>query len=254
MRLSTLALGLAIIVFGQAAQAGPAPDQAAPAQTGEAREPSVADVREAVRDIAFDPSRFFPSPLVKDRSILRITYTGDDYGWPVHAIAVAKGCVDDEKQPKDKCASRLRARMVRAPAPDGMARPRQRGVRLVGQLVERKATTPAQIRAALSQIKPEWVEADLRTCPGAAEVLKRSAEAVWVPEAVADPQPTDELNLVLHADIVKIEIQQYARLTTYRGWLAENSPAVWAQSLAAVLEPCWRAADVPAPWEAPTDR
>jgi hypothetical protein len=240
MRLSTLAVALAITVSGQAAHAQAPADPRA----------SVADVREAVGRIAFDPARYFPSAYVSDRSIVRITYTGDDYGWPVYAIAIAEGCVEGETVPRDQCASRLRARMVRAPAPDGMTRPRQRGVRLVNQLVERKATSSEQIRAALDQIGPEWVEADLRTCPGATEALSKAGEAAWAPEAVVNPKPTDELSLVLHADIVRVELQQYARLTTYRGWLAEKSPAVWADGLAAVLEPCWRRADAPAPWRA----
>ncbi|PVM91530.1 hypothetical protein [Caulobacter endophyticus] len=260
MRLSTLALGLAIAVSGQAAYAQTPRAQSPRALTPQAQASldqasqdqgaSVADVREAVGRIAFDPARFFPSPYVSDRSIVRITYTGDDYGWPVYAIAIAAGCVDGETVSKDQCAARLRARMVRAPAPEGMTRPRQRGVRLVSQLVERKATSPDQIRAALGQIGPEWVEADLQTCPGATEALKKSAEAAWVPDAVADPKPSAELSLVLHADIVKVEIQDQRRLTTYRGWLAEKSPAVWADGLATALDPCWRPASVPAPWQA----
>lgn len=214
-----------------------------------AQAPPVVDTRDAVRRMAFDPSRYFPSPHIRDRSIIRITYTGDDYGWPVYAIAIAAGCVDQENVRADGCVSGLRARMVRAPAPPGMTRPRQRGSHLVNQVTQRGGSSPEQIRAALDDIALEWVEADLRTCRGATAVLGRLRDAEWAPDAVAEPNPAgEELSLVLHADIVRVELQQYARRTIYEGWLAEDSPAVWAESLAAALEPCWRPAATPPPW------
>ena len=222
------------------------------AQPARAQETSILETRDAVRQMAFDPATFFPSPYIKDRSVIRITYTGDDYGWPVYAIAIAEGCIDQENVRQDDCKSRLRARMVRAPAPPNLTRARQRGVHLVTRLVERGATSPELMRTALDQLGVEWLEADLRTCSGAMETLQQSTEAVWVPDAVSDPTPDDEMaGLVLHADIVQVEIQQYARRTTYVGWLAAGSPAVWAEALATVLEPCWRPANVSVPWSAP---
>lgn len=210
---------------------------------------STTEVREIVQQLAFDPTKFFPSQYIKDHSILRIVYTGDDYGWPVYAIAIAEGCLDGENNPRDQCASRLRARMVRAPALPEASRPRQRGSRLVARLMESGSVSPRQVQASLQDMGVEWVEADLRDCPGALSALARSAEAVWVPDAVANPRPGDELSgLVLHADIVQVEFQQYAKLTSYRGWIAERSPAAWAVEFASALEPCWRPAEVQAPW------
>ncbi|MFN3816623.1 hypothetical protein [Brevundimonas sp.] len=206
-------------------------------------------VRDRVRTLAFDPTRFFPSEHIEDRSTVRIVYTGDDYDWPVYAIAVAEGCVDAENIREDDCASRLRARMVRAPAPADLTRPRQRGTHLVGRLIERGATSPRQIQTALDEIGVEWVEADLRACPEALAALGRSANAVWVPDAVANPVAGDELMaLVLHADIVQVEVEQFARVSTYRGWIDDGSPAAWATDFAGSLESCWAPAGVPAPW------
>ena len=204
-------------------------------------------VRDDLERLAFDPAKFFPSPYVQDRSTVRIVYTGDDYGWPVYAIAIAEGCIDGEARPKDRGASRWRARMVRAPAVPGVDRPRQRGGELVSRLVRAGATSADGLREALNTAGVEWVEADLRTCPGATRALAQSADAAWVPEAVAAPKPNDE-QLVLHADIVRVEVQQYARLSTYRGWLAERSPGAWAVDLASTLGPCWRPATIAAPW------
>ncbi|KQY89864.1 hypothetical protein [Brevundimonas sp. Root1423] len=207
------------------------------------------DVREIVQRLAFDPGTFFPSPHIKDHAVVRIAYTGDDYAWPVYAIAVAEGCVDGENIPRDHCASRLRARMVRAPAVDAPSSPRHRGSRLIARLMEDGSTSPAQIQASLQGMGVEWVEADLRDCPGAVQALARSADATWVPEAIANPRPGDELSgMVLHADIVQVEFKQYARLASYQGWIAEGSPAAWAVEFASALEPCWRPASVQAPW------
>lgn len=210
---------------------------------------SVPETLAAVHQMAFDPARYFSSRYVTDSSMIKITYTGDDYGWPVYAIAVAEGCVDREDVQQDNCTSRLRARMVRAPAPPDLTRPRQRGSYLIGEIVAKGAVSFDQIRTTLSEINPEWVEADLRTCPGAMDALKRSSEAVWVPEAVAEPDSDDGfVEIILHADIIEVELRQYARRASYRGWITEDSPAAWAENLAAVLEPCWGAARVAAPW------
>lgn len=207
------------------------------------------DVREMVQQAAFDATSYFPSRYIKDRSVVRIAYTGDDYGWPVYSIAIAEGCLDGETVPRDNCASRLRARMVRAPHIPDAARPRLLGARLVARVSETGAGTLSEVRQALGEMNLEWVEADLRTCPGALATLARSAEADWVPDAVANPRPDDDLSgLVLHADIVRVDFKQYARLTTYNGWIAERSPAAWAVEMAATLEPCWEPAPEPPPW------
>lgn len=211
--------------------------------------PAQADVRAIVQQVAFDPKTYFPSQYITDRSIVRIAYTGDDYGWPVYSIAIAEGCLDGETIPRDSCASRLRARMVRAPAIPDATRPRLLGARLVARVKDTGAETSDEVRQALSDMNLEWVEADLRTCPGALATLARSAGAVWVPDAITDPTPDDDmLGIVLHADIVRVDFQQYARLTTYSGWIAERSPAAWAVEMASTLEPCWRPSSDQPPW------
>ena len=58
---------------------------------GPAQSPK-ADVRAMVQQAAFDPTTYFPSRYIRDSSIVRIAYTGDDYGWPVYSIAIAEGC------------------------------------------------------------------------------------------------------------------------------------------------------------------
>ena len=217
------------------------------------REASIFDLRAPVRALAFDPTRFFPSPYIADRSSVRIVYTGDDYAWPVYSIAIAAGCTEDPVITRQACVSKLTARMVRAPAPPDMGRPRQRGIHLLSQLLDRGASTPPQIAAALSGVGTEWLEADLRACPGALDVLRQSTGTAWTPGVIArldgDPTVTDYLaGLTLHADLVQVEFQQHTRRSTYLGDIAEGTPTGWAVALAAAIEPCWRPASAPPPW------
>jgi hypothetical protein len=201
-------------------------------------------VTDLVRQVAFDPQAYFPN-----RSIIRIAYTGDDYGWPVYSIAIAEGCIAGENRSRDNCDSRLRARMVRAPAVPQAMRPRLAGLDLASRVTETGAVSTEQVRLALRDMDLEWVEADLRACPGAVATLARSAEADWVPAAVANPTPNDDMSgLVRHADVVRVDLQQHARLTTYSGWLAEGSPGAWAVEMATALEQCWRPISAPPPW------
>jgi len=215
--------------------------------------PAQADIRAIVQQVAFDPKTYFPSRYVNDRSVVRIAYTGDDYGWPVYSIAIAEGCLDGETVLRDNCASRLRARMVRAPAIPDTHRLRVLGARLVARVRETGARTADEVRQTLNDMNLEWVEADLQTCPGALAILARSAEAVWVPDAIVNPTPDDNMSLVLHADIIRVDFQQYARMTTYNGWIAERSPAAWAVEMASTLEPCWRPSSDQPPWLRRTD-
>lgn len=203
-------------------------------------------VRETVRALAFDPTKYFHDEDIGDPSIIRIVYTGDDFAWPVYSLAVSEGCLEGET-PSRECGSRLTARMDRSPAPPDMTRPRQRGSHLVRGLVQRRATSRSAVRSNLRVMGVEWLEADLRACPGVSSLLARSAQLSWVPEEVSNPGPREEIRLVLHADIVQVVFDQYARRATYEGYTSQNSPAAWAVELAEALEPCWRPARIRPP-------
>jgi hypothetical protein len=209
--------------------------------------PMLEQVRETVRAVAFDPTKFFREEHIGDPSIISIAYTGDDYAWPVYSIAIAEGCLERET-PSRECGSRLTARMVRSPAPPNMTRPRQRGSHLVHQLVERGATSSSSVASNLGSLGVEWMEADLRACPGIRSMLARSAQLAWVPAEISNPGPREEISLVLHADIVQVVFDQYARRATYSGFISEGSPAAWAVELSEALEPCWRPARIAPPW------
>lgn len=71
------------------------------------------DFRERTRALAFDPARFFSE---QSEPAMSVRYLGDDYGYPVYAIAVRRGCTDaDRGEGRRTCGERLIARMVRSP-------------------------------------------------------------------------------------------------------------------------------------------
>lgn len=205
------------------------------------------NVSERVNVLAFDPTRFFREEDGHDRSMIRIAYTGDDYAWPVYSIAVMAGCLPGEAR-SPACGDRLTARMVRAPAPPDLDRPRQRGSALVAGLVERGEVSRSGLRNGLTSAGVEWLEADGRSCPDFVDKLGASADLQWTPREVSHPDSSGEIRIVVHADIVSVTFDKFARRSTYEGYIAEGSPAAWAVELAAVLETCWKPAPAPAPW------
>lgn len=211
-----------------------APTQAMPIET---------DPQETIIRLAFDPARLF------DRAghpLVGIQYLGDDYGYPVYAIALAHGCTG--KRGPD-CRPTLIARMVRAPNASKVERPRWAGAAVVNRVKQAGATTPEEIASALDRLDLEWREVDLSACPAAMAVLPDAAKAEWMPPAMANPLQRQPLEMFLHFDTVSVTLSgDYTRKTNYSGRIADHLPSGWAVRLAAALEPCWRPATAAPPW------
>ncbi|SMF61362.1 hypothetical protein [Allosphingosinicella indica] len=205
-------------------------------------------VTKLVNRMAFDPALFFYE-RGRDASDIRIAYTGDDYDYPVYSIAIARGCVT-AAQPLERCSGRLTARMISASTTPDMDRPRQRGKALVEALISRDATEHAKIARLLPKLGVKWLETDFHSCPNATTVLGKSASLNWVPKEISRHGNRDDgsINIIVHADQVAVTFEGMARSSTYRGYLADGSPAVWAEELAAVLEPCWKPSTATPPW------
>lgn len=204
-------------------------------------------VRERIRSLAFDPANFFVGGSGQPPSIT-IRYSGDDVSWPVYAIAVEFGCILNEFGRRD-CIGPV-ARIVRAPAVDKGARIRRRGSQLTLRVHERGAFTDEQIKAELERQGIEWMQADLRSCSSAAPVMARAGAIRWAPQSIINEAQgkSGDLSIVLHADTVEVTFNKYLQTATYRGYIAEASPAAWAVELAKGLEPCWRPATAKVPW------
>lgn len=215
-----------------------------PAQAQDSAESHAATLkmRDRVDAIAFDPYGLFAwGPT----NLLNIRYRGDDWRWPVYSIAIQNGCESDQA-PRPACRERRIARMVRAPiGPRGTERPRWRGADLVSRIRASGATSDDAIKDQLDKAGIEWLEADLQTCPGAMEMLRRAEDVRWGPR---QPPKRDDIVITLHADTIEVGFDVFDGRVTWSGPMHDGTPARWAHDFATLLEPCWRPGTAPTPW------
>ncbi|WP_315764122.1 hypothetical protein [Sphingomonas sp. Y38-1Y] len=199
--------------------------------------------QETIIKLAFDPARLFGN---RSHALVEIQYLGDDYAFPVYAIAIQRDCVG-KRGPN--CQPTLIARMVRAPNAKTVERPRWAGAAIVGRVKQAGAKTADQVALVLDELELDWLEADLSSCPGAMAVVPDAERAEWVPPAVTRPKAIRPIEMFLHFDKVTVSFAgDYTRKTTFSGRIADHLPSGWAIRLAAALEPCWRPATEPPPW------
>ncbi|KQM63156.1 MULTISPECIES: hypothetical protein [unclassified Sphingomonas] len=218
----------------------------APAAPAPAQAPPGYDVAERTRALAFDPGRFF---VERPQPAMAIRYLGDDYAMPVYAIAVRKGCVDtDDGDARLTCGQRLIARMVRAPFSGTPRRPRERGYRLIGTLARAHPDSDDALRQGLDAAGLDWVEADVRQCPKAMAQLATLPDQRFAAGIDFDRRLSE---IVLHADTIRFDLDDFHLRARYEGWLKPGTAGVWADGFAASLEGCWKPATAPPPWQAP---
>jgi hypothetical protein len=205
------------------------------------------DVHKAVLAEAFDPERFFDGRYV-DAPVLTIRYLGDDYDYPVYAIALFKGCHDADAEGDRSCRERLQVRMIRAPYDGEPERPRWRGTRLLEELRSRGVSSRKELLQALDDGAVEWLEADLAACPAALEHARSTGDLRWFSEPLVQ-EPSDNIAIVLHADTVDVRFRpNYFTDFRYTGIVDDDLPNGWANAFAKSLETCWRPATAIRPW------
>lgn len=203
------------------------------------------DFRERTRLLAFDPGRFFAGRF---EPMIAIRYMGDDYDYPVYALALQAGC-NPAEQPEQRldCGRRLIARMVRSPYDGTPPRPRARGQRLFGTLTTARPDSDDALRRALDAAALEWVEADVRQCaPAMAHLATLRDVRFTLPIDLDKPL----FEMVLHADKVRIDTGDYLTRSHYEGWAKPGTAGAWADAFAKSLEGCWKPASAPVPWRA----
>jgi hypothetical protein len=201
------------------------------------------DFRERTRALAFDPARFFPE---RPEPAMSVRYLGDDYGFPVYALAVRRGCIDaDQGEARRTCGERLVVRMVRSPFEGKPPRPRARGQRLFATIAQSKPQNDDALLRSLDGAGLEWLEADVRRCPTAMAHLATGRDLKFSP---AMDQAGQLAEIVLHADKVAFEFGGYLTRSRYEGWLKPGSPGEWANAFAASLETCWKPSTALVPW------
>lgn len=205
------------------------------------------DLHQTVLAEAFDPERFFDGNYV-DSPILTIRYLGDDYDYPVYAIALFKGCHDADAEGDRSCRDRLQARMVRAPYDGEPQRPRWRGTRLLEELRIRGISSHKELLQALDNGVVEWLEADLATCPAALQHARNTADLRWFGEPLV-PEASEGIAIVIHYDTVDVRFRpNYFTDVRYQGHVDDSLPSGWADAFAKSLETCWKPATAIRPW------
>ena len=202
--------------------------------------------RDRIGELAFNTDLFF-SERKEQRLFMSINYRGDDYDYPVYAIAVRKGCIStDVGTAKKECHKRLTARMVRSPYEGEPQRPRHRGQKLLRAISEQKVKNDKELIKALDEYGLEWYEADINSCETAVQFLKSSSEINFFPNPIL--LKDDSINIYLHADTMDFSFGDYNKKVHYSGVISDNTPGAWANQFARSLESCWFPSKAEAPW------
>jgi len=205
------------------------------------------DLHQTVLAEAFDPERFFDGKYIDD-PILTVRYLGDDYDYPVYALALYKGCHDADAEGDRSCRDRLQVRMVRAPYDGEPERPRWRGTRLLEELSTRGVSSRKELLAALDDGAVEWLEADLAACPAAMAHARTTDNLRWFGVPLIE-EPSDSIAIVLHADTVDVRFRpNYFTDVRYEGIVDDAFPSGWAEEFTKSLESCWKPSTAPRPW------
>lgn len=204
------------------------------------------NLHQAVLAEAFDPERFFGGGYAEP--VLTVRYLGDDYDYPVYALALYKGCHDADAEGDRSCRERLQVRMVRAPYEGEPERPRWRGTKLLGDLRTRGVSSQRELLAALDNGAVEWLEADLATCPAALSHARNTANLRWFGAPLVE-EPSDSIAIVLHADTVDVRFRpNYFTDVRFKGIVDDDFPSGWAEGFAKSLENCWTPSAAIRPW------
>lgn len=240
--LSAVGLGVALMAFGVSAHAQ--------------QEPTLDDRQIATREIskiAFTPEAFFPGDESGPRG-LRVVYRGDDYGWPVWALAVRFGC-EGSREPG--CHRHWRARAVLAPPPPNanpmaqlFLRPRSRGSSIVAKAVRLRASDPDRPWPSIvGELGLAWLETDHAACPRGTTALARVRDVKWispwtVPPALNEEEERKPPPIYLHPDRLQIRLGSLSTTAV----ADEIGAAVWARELFATLQTCFTPSTAERPW------
>ena len=200
---------------------------------------------QVVLHAAFDPDRSFEGDMVAnsdDELILTASASArDDYA-PAYSLAIAYRCVATEKPGQRRCG--YTARMLRTGS-TAEAR-RSRSLELVAQA--RTAESASTMRNTLDETPLQWLEADVEACPNGIFAMDSVRVADWRPDIHYALQAVQDREIILHPASIRVRMSGSYTTSTYEGWvLAPGVPAA-VRELTDTLEPCWKPATSPRPW------
>lgn len=203
----------------------------------------------------FDPSQLGIEPEI-GKVVVRAQYSGDDYDWPVWALAIEWdtdiGCntEDRPRQPDE-----WRAIVHRSAVPPNLAqergqvRPRARGIYAVRQfallLSQHPETDPEDLVAGAVV---ERFTANNEMCGSLVdrihEIPSRSFLGDELHVQVAPRSDEDAILFSIHADRLNVELNSRWGITRVEDMVPrDGNIARWAVDLVEHLETCWSSAD-----------
>jgi hypothetical protein len=201
---------------------------------------------QAVLEAAFDPDRSFAGdirPSSDDEMVLTARASArDDYA-PDYSLAIAYRCFPTQKAGEWSC--RFVARMLRVGGTGNM----RFGASLKLAAQAGTAESGSEMRHNLSQAKLEWLEADVNACPKGIFAMDSVRVADWRPDIHYALQEMKDRELVVHP--AQIHVWMHGTYTTsrYQGWVAAAGVPAAVRTLLETLEPCWKPATSPRPWD-----
>ncbi|HEV2745934.1 MAG TPA: hypothetical protein VGW34_01380 [Allosphingosinicella sp.] len=214
--------------------------------------PELESLSARVREIAFNPNTFFKQETLLE-PLISITYTGDDWGWPVYAIALHEGCVRPEPV-GPRCWYRRTARMMRVHGLASHERPRTAGRLLIDRIDAKAPRTDEEIKTVLDGSELDWLQADLNACPRAAALISKTKNMDWVGSEIHSPVRGGPITYAVHADDTMIHLRSsIQQVSMFSGLPRGNNPAAWAKKFYQALQPCLKPASAPWPWRQKSD-
>ncbi len=190
---------------------------------------------------AFDPNRIFKGDLLDnadDQLILTAWGSArDDYA-PAYSLAIAYRCFPAEK----RC--RYTARVLRTGVT--VEDTSRLSLQLFGQA--RTAESAWEVRRVLDKAEIQWLEADVNACPKGIFAMDSVRVADWNPDIHYALQEVKDREIILHPAAIRVRMTGTYATSTYEGWVGANGVPAAVRQLTETLEPCWKPATSPRPW------
>lgn len=193
---------------------------------------------------AFEPANSFEGDLTggDDELVLTATASARDDFAPAYSLAIAYRCIAADNPGQYQCG--YTARMLRTGVTDEERF--GRSLELVAQARTVKAAS--EMRRRLDRAALQWLEADVDACPKGILAMDSVRVADWNPDIHYALQHVEDRELIMHPASIRVRMTGSYATSTYEGWVFASGVPAAVRELAKTLEPCWKPAKSPRPW------
>jgi hypothetical protein len=203
---------------------------------------------QTVLDNAFDANRSFNGDLRSssdDEMVLAVSASArDDYA-PAYSLAIAYRCLPNGPAGEWQCSYSARMLRTGPTVSDGF----EKSLLLYAQAQESK--NASEMKRHLDDGALEWLEADVASCPNGIFAMDSIRVANWRPDTHYALLDVGDREVILHPAAIRVTMHGVYTTTTYEGWLLAGGVPAAVQKLVETLEPCWKPATSPRPWNRP---